>query len=121
MREKKIETLKPANAKELANAITALFNVADGYNAVVMTRDGEQMTAVELWEQTLTDGSIVDPGVQPTTSTGVIGGKFTLFADCGLGSPCNPPPTANPQGARACRTICSRGEGLPIPRSDRRQ
>jgi hypothetical protein len=51
---------------------------------------------------TLTDGTISDPGIQPATSAGVIGETFTLFADCGSGSPCalvgpgvNPQPQAN--------------------------
>jgi Putative Flp pilus-assembly TadE/G-like len=43
------------------------------------------------------DGSIIDPGVQPTTSTGVIGSTFNLFANCGAGSPCAFPGANPPQ------------------------
>jgi len=48
---------------------------------------------------TLADGSIANPGVLPTTATGVIGESFTLAADCGPpASSCalvNNPPRAN--------------------------
>ena len=36
----------------------------------------------------LADGSIQNPGIRPASPTGVIGETFTLFADCGPGSPC---------------------------------
>lgn len=42
----------------------------------------------------LTDGEIQNPGISPgpggTGSTGVIGERFTLFADCGAATPCVP-------------------------------
>ncbi len=37
---------------------------------------------------TLADGSIVHPGVLPTTANGVIGETFNLFADCRPGANC---------------------------------
>ncbi len=49
------------------------------------------------------DGSIVDQGIQPGDSSGVIGEMFNLFADCTSGLPCslvsNPPQANPPTGA----------------------
>lgn len=57
----------------------------------------------------LPDGAIQNPGIQLVTPAGVIGENFTLFADCGPGTPCPlvgtgvaPQPQANfPSGTGA--------------------
>jgi|1186.fasta_scaffold01844_5 hypothetical protein len=59
------------------------------------------------------NGAIVSPGVQPNAASGVIGETFTLFADCGPGTPCSMP-TLQPQ-ANATGTSFTAGAAPATP------
>lgn len=60
------------------------------------------------------DGSLINPGVRPTTANGVIGETFTLFANCGVGSPCVFP-GANPPQANVSTGTFTAGPPPAMP------